>query len=334
LEVGITTTIPVEIVFAAGHVPVDLNNVFIASNDPGELVRRAEYDGYPRNICGWIKGIYSSVFERGIRTVIAAVEGDCSQTQAMIETLEMRGIEVIPFAFPYGRDRDLLAMQLQKLAERLGAEPAAVQEWKVRLDGIRRKIREVDELTWRDDKVTGLENHLWQVGASDFWGDALRFEQEIVQFLIEARAREPRTRGLRLGYAGIPPIFTDFYQFLEEEGAAVVYNEIQRQFAMPFDTPDIVEQYARYTYPYDIFGRIEDIAREINTRRIRGLIHYTQSFCFRQIQDLILRKNIAVPILTIEGESPGPLDARTRARIESFLEMLEDGGRRPEVGGR
>ena len=99
---------------------------------------------------------------------------------------------------------------------------------------------------------------------------------------------------------------------------------------MPFDTPDIVEQYARYTYPYDIFGRIEDIAREINRRHIRGLIHYTQSFCFRQIQDLILRKHIAVPILTIEGESPGQLDARTRARIESFLEMLDD---RKAAGG-
>ena len=322
MDIGITTTIPVEIVFAAGHVPVDLNNVFIASENPQELVRRAEYDGYPRNVCGWIKGIYSTALERGIRTVIAAVEGDCSQTQAMMETLEMQGIEIIPFAFPYGRDRDMLAMQLGKLAERLGAEWTAVERWKVRLDAVRQKIHEVDELTWRDGKVTGAENHLWQISASDFWGDVDRFERELDLFLAEARAREPQSGGIRVGYAGIPPIFTDFYEFLEQKGARVIYNEVQRQFAMPFETDDIVEQYARYTYPYDVFGRIEDIQREIERRNIRGLIHYVQSFCFRQIQDLILRKHISIPILTLEGEAPAPLDARTRVRIEGFVEML------------
>lgn len=322
LKVGITTTIPVETVFAGGHVPVDLNNIFIASNDPQELVRRAEYDGYPRNVCSWIKGIYSTAIEQGIGTVIAASEGDCSQTQAMMETLEMQGIEVIPFAFPYGRDRDLLRMQIHKLAKRLGAEWHAVEEWKERLDGIRRKIHEVDDLTWRDGKVSGLENHLWQISASDFGGDPDRFEQEIDQFLAEARARGQVSAGIRLGYVGIPPIFTNFYDFLEERHAAIVFNEVQRQFSMPFDTENIIEQYALYTYPYDIFGRIKDIKIEIERRNIRGLVHYTQSFCFRQIQDLIMRKDIHIPVLTLEGESPGPLDARTRVRIESFLEML------------
>jgi benzoyl-CoA reductase/2-hydroxyglutaryl-CoA dehydratase subunit BcrC/BadD/HgdB len=171
LEIGITTTIPVEVVYAAGHVPVDLNNIFISADDPQDLVRKAEYDGYPRNVCGWIKGIYSTAIERGIHTVIAAVEGDCSQTQAMMETLEMEGVEVIPFSFPYGRDRDILEMHIRKLAERLGAEWQKVLRWKVRLDGIRKKLQELDDLTWQAGKITGLENHSWQIGASDFCGD-------------------------------------------------------------------------------------------------------------------------------------------------------------------
>jgi benzoyl-CoA reductase/2-hydroxyglutaryl-CoA dehydratase subunit BcrC/BadD/HgdB len=322
LEIGITTTIPVEAVFAGGHVPVDLNNVFVASADARELVRRAEYDGYPSNVCSWIKGIYSTTIEKGIRTVIAVVEGDCSQTQAMMETFEMQGIDVIPFAFPYGRDRDLLEMQMHKLAERLGAEWSAVLEWKTRLDSIRLKLREVDELTWKGGKVRGAENHAWQISASDFWGDPNNFEHELDGFLVEARSREPHPQAIRLGYVGIPPIFSDLYPFLESKEVDVVLNEVQRQFAMPFDTDDIIEQYALYTYPYDIFGRIEDIKAEVARRDIRGLIHYTQSFCFRQIQDLILRKYVDLPILSLEGETPGPLDARTRVRIESFLEML------------
>jgi len=91
---------------------------------------------------------------------------------------------------------------------------------------------------------------------------------------------------------------------------------------MPFHTDDLVEQYLLYTYPYDIFGRIEDIRREVRRRRIAGLIHYTQSFCFRQIQELIIRRHVDVPILTIEGDAPAKLDARTKVRIESFVEML------------
>ena len=118
-------------------------------------------------------------------------------------------------------------------------------------------------------------------------------------------------------------MFTDLYDFLDSRGVSVVFNEVQRQFTMPFATDDLVEQYALYTYPYDIFARIEDIKREIARRDIDGLIHYTQSFCFRQIQDLILRRAIALPNLTVEGENPTRLDGRTRVRIESFLEMLE-----------
>lgn len=322
MEIGTTTTIPIEIVYAAGDVPVDLNNIFIAADDPQEMVVLAEHDGYPRNVCGWIKGIYGTAVKMGIKTVIAAVEGDCSQTQAMMETLEMLGIEIIPFAFPYGRDRDILAMQLKKLAGRLGADWSEVYDWKSRLDGIRQKIWQLDELTWKDGKVTGYENHIWQISSSDFWGDPDRFEAELDKFIIEAKAREPKIPRLRLGYMGIPPIFTDLYELFEEHNTSIVLNEVQRQFSMPFETDDIVEQYALYTYPYDIFGRIEDVTREIERRNIHGLIHYTQSFCFRQIQDLIVRKHIDIPILTLEGESPGPIDARTRVRIESFIEML------------
>ena len=60
-RVGFTTTIPVEVLLAGGRVPVDLNNVFIGAGNPAEYVRHAEADGFPRNSCGWIKGIYGIV---------------------------------------------------------------------------------------------------------------------------------------------------------------------------------------------------------------------------------------------------------------------------------
>ena len=322
MRIGITTTIPVEAVYAAGCVPVDLNNVFITSDEASDLVAEAEYEGYPRNTCGWIKGIYSVAKRGDVDAVIAVVEGDCSQTQAMMETLQMRGVEMIPFAFPYGRDRDVLRLHIDKLITRLGTTWDAAIQWKKRLDAIRRKVRRLDELTWTSGTISSFENHYFQVNCSDFMGDPDAFEAEIDARLARAERDEPREIGLKIGYAGVPPIFTDFCPYMESLGVCVAFNEVQRQFAMPFDTDDLVEQYALYTYPYDIFARIEDISREIDRRGLKGLIHYAQSFCFRQIQDLIIRKHIDIPILTLEGDSPARLDARTKVRIESFIEML------------
>jgi benzoyl-CoA reductase/2-hydroxyglutaryl-CoA dehydratase subunit BcrC/BadD/HgdB len=170
--------------------------------------------------------------------------------------------------------------------------------------------------------VTGEENHYFQVCTSDMNGDPETFEGEVDRFLAEARRRAPLPDRLRLAYIGVPPIFTDLYPSLEEAGARVVFNETQRQFSMPYATESLVEQYRRYTYPYDIFVRLEDIEQEIARRQVDGIIHYVQSFCFRQIEDLIVRKRFKLPILTLEGDRPGPLDARTRIRIEGFIEML------------
>ena len=57
-KVGITTTVPVEILLAAGYMPVDLNNLFITDQDPHRLVEIAERFGFPQNCCVWIKGIF------------------------------------------------------------------------------------------------------------------------------------------------------------------------------------------------------------------------------------------------------------------------------------
>ena len=91
---------------------------------------------------------------------------------------------------------------------------------------------------------------------------------------------------------------------------------------MPYPATSLLDQYLRYTYPYDIFTRIDDIQGEADKRRIDGLIHYVQSFCFRQIEDTLFEKILKLPSLTIEGDQPAPLDSRNRMKIEVFVEML------------
>jgi benzoyl-CoA reductase/2-hydroxyglutaryl-CoA dehydratase subunit BcrC/BadD/HgdB len=322
-RIGLTTTVPLEIIYASGRIPVDLNNIFITSPRRAALVEEAETAGYPRNTCGWIKGLYSTVLNEGdIRRVVAVPQGDCSNTMALMETLQLRGIETIPFAYPFDRDRDMLRLQMEKLHARLGTTWEDSKACRDELRRIREKVHEIDRLTWERGSVSGFHNHYYQVSCSDMNGDPKAFEFEIDGFLDAARRAKPGGEEVRLGFIGVPPICGDVYDFVESLGARVVFNEVQRQFSMPFETSDLVEQYALYTYPYDVFARADDILREGRKREIHGVIHYVQSFCFRQIEDIIFREKLPWPIITVEGDKPGPTDARTRLRMESFVEML------------
>jgi benzoyl-CoA reductase/2-hydroxyglutaryl-CoA dehydratase subunit BcrC/BadD/HgdB len=325
-RIGITTTIPVEVIFAADKVPVDLNNCFITSPQKEAYLAKAEAAGFPRNTCSWIKGIYGVTRETGITEVVAVTQGDCSNTHALMEVLQTTGVRIFPFAYPYDQDRQLLALQIARMMDHFGVTEDQVRAAKETLDRVRGKAHEIDRLTWEDGVVTGAENHLFLVSTSDLNGDWQAFEQEADRFLAKARARRPLAADVRLGYLGVPPIFTDLYDCVEQLGGKVVFNELQRQFSMPFAIDDIVEQYRRFTYPYSFFVRLEDIKAEVRRREIDGLIHYAQSFCFRQVQDIILRQEIKLPILTIEGDRPAPVDARTRLRLESFVEMLRHHG--------
>jgi benzoyl-CoA reductase/2-hydroxyglutaryl-CoA dehydratase subunit BcrC/BadD/HgdB len=327
-RIGFTTTIPVEVILAAGKTPVDLNNIFINDSHPGRMVDQAEQAGYPRNTCGWIKGLYSAARENELQAVISVMQGDCSNTLALMETLQLSRIPVLPFAFPFDRDYQTLQGQIQKLMDFWGVGPKQVEEVRNQLVTIRALCQEMDRLTWEDNLVSGGENHYFLVSSSDFNGSPEGYRTELELFLRAARVREPWREKVRLAYIGVPPIFTDFYQVTEKLGARVVFNEVQRQFSMPFATDDITAQYLAYTYPYGAFARLEDIQEQLGQRRVDGVIHYTQTFCFRQIEDMVFREYIKLPMLTLEGDRPGPVDARTRMRLEAFIDMLAgDDGR-------
>ena len=285
-------------------------------------MRAAEADGFPRNSCSWVKGIYGVVRERAVDEVVAVTQGDCSFTQALMEVLQYRGVRTAPFAFPFDRDPDALALEIRKLARRFGTTVPEAQAWKERLDAVRATVLEIDRLTWEAGTVTGEENHLWLVSCSDFRGDPRRYGEEAREFLETARRRPGRRDLVPLAFVGVPPVTAGIHAFLEEAGARVVFNEVSRQFAMPAPTRDLTEQYLAYTYPYSFFERLRDIRQENARRGIRGIVHYVQSFCFRQIEDILLREEAGLPVITLEGDEPGPLDGRTKIRLQAFIEML------------
>lgn len=325
-KIGLTTTVPIEVLLAAGYTPIDLNNLFITSEDYSRYVDIAERDGFPKSLCTWIKGIYGACVENDIKEIVGVVEGDCSNTKVLIEVLKLRGITVYPFSFPHSHKRDDVEKEINKFANIFGVEIEELEKVRKRLNEIRNLAKEIDKLTYIDNKANGFENHLFQVSLSDFNGDINGFEVELRNMISKIKEREPGKNTLRLGYIGVPPMTGDLYDFVEKFNGNIVYNEVQREFAFPRADKalSIYDQYYDYTYPYDIDFRIIELKKQINERKLDGIIHYTQAFCHKAVEDIILKQALNIPILNIEGDKLNALDARTKLRLEAFLDMLQD----------
>jgi benzoyl-CoA reductase/2-hydroxyglutaryl-CoA dehydratase subunit BcrC/BadD/HgdB len=332
-KIGITTTVPIEVLLAADYQPVDLNNVLITDKSPERLVNIAERAGFPLNCCSWIKGIYGVCMDYGIENVLCVTTGDCSNTIMLMEVLRLKGLKVIPFAYPDKPDTQKMQQTLEALAEALGTSLGAADKVRGKLEPARNLAFKLDELTWKEGVVSGGENHLWLVSTSDFNQDQQKYQQELKELIDQCQQRSPYPREeLRLGYIGVPSVYgKELYAYLETQGARVIFNETQRQFAMPQPGNSLAEQYSNYTYPYSIHERVKDITTEISRRRLDGIIHYVQAFCHRGIGDIIFRNSLKLPILTLEGNDDFFLTNHVKTRVEAFLDMLQRSRRRAKI---
>jgi len=325
-KIGLTTTVPVEVLIAAGYTPIDLNNLFITSEDYSRYIDLAERDGFPKSLCAWIKGIYGACIDNNIEEIVGVMEGDCSNTKALIEVLKLKGIKVYPFSFPHTHKKENVKSEIEKFIKLFNVTLEEVEEVRKKINSVRQLAKEIDELTYIEGKASGFQNHLYQVSLSDLNGDINSFELQLKESVEEIKKRESVRKKLRLGYIGVPPMPGDIYEFVERFNASFVYNEVQREFAFPraSEAADIFEQYYDYTYPYDIEFRLIELKKQIEERKLDGIIHYTQAFCYRAVEDIVLKEKLPIPILNIEGDKLNSLDARTKLRLEAFLDMLID----------
>jgi benzoyl-CoA reductase/2-hydroxyglutaryl-CoA dehydratase subunit BcrC/BadD/HgdB len=253
------------------------------------------------------------------------VRGDCSNTESLLETLEREAVEVHPFSFPINRSREFLVGEIENLCSFLGCSFDEAKEASGRVEELRSLARKIDERRWKHLRITAEEAHLALVSTSDLDSDDDEWENQMIRLLEGEEEREPEKEGIRLGYIGVPPIITDIFPRIESLGGNTVFFEVQRQFTMPSGSNEWIQRYLDYTYPYDISSRVADIKEQVEIRNIDGIVHYVQSFCHRQIDDIIFRRELKIPMLTIEGNLPGPMDERTQIRVEAFLDVLEKG---------
>lgn len=324
-RIGITTTVPQEVLIAAGYKVIDLNNIFVASENYMEYIDIAEKDGFPKSMCAWIKGLYGVCIKEGIEEIVGVIEGDCSNTRALAEVLKLKGKMVYPFSYPTSRILEDVEKSVKDFMNIFGVNEKDVEEVRFNLNKTRKMLKEIDKLTV-DGYATGFENHLYLVSSSDFNGDCIEFENMLRETIYKIKKRDKQEFEIKLAYIGVPPMMGDLYDYMECLGAKIVYNEVQREFSFPRyeNYMNIYQQYHDYTYPYDIEFRLKEIKNQIKERKIDGVIHYTQAFCYRGIEDIIVKNKLDIPVINIEGDKLNELDARTKLRLEAFVDMLKD----------
>lgn len=324
--IGITTTIPIEIPYAAGRTVCDLNNRFVGDPRPNHFIDAAEAHGFPTTCCAWTKGLYGLLHEEAIREVIGVVEGDCSESTAMLDILRSEGYVVHPFGYPHARSKEALAAGMRALADALGTDLDAAARMKTELDAVRSLARDIDEAAWQGNHVDSGVLFSCLLALTDFLGDVpgcrTMLERVRAQVVVPPIPNEAPKR-IRLGCVGVPTILHDLWERIEAFGARVVYHEVPLEFSgvRQIGVP-LVEAYTDFSYPYDAAHRMEVLAAEVERRGVDGVIHYVQTFCHRQIHDRLLRARLGVPVLTLEADRPGEVDGRTETRIEAFLEQL------------
>ncbi len=341
--IGFTSTIPVEIIFAANKIPLDLNNIFISSENPNEFINTSELEGFPRNFCAWTKGLYGVIkkYEDKIEKIIAVVEGDCSSNKTLFEVIKnvnlSKNFELLYFSYSYKKTLEELLKNIIDLMEIFNVTWQDIISVHKKLFNIRKKLFYLDEIAYKNLGIKNIDLHLWQISSSDFSSDYKIFEKNLDEFLGNSNfisGKNPE-KILKLGLIGVPTIIPEFYNFLDSLGVKVIFNETAREFTFTknfdfnYENQDefikkYLQQYLDYTYPYDIEFRIQNIKQEIEKRKLDGLVHYVQSFCHKQVDDISFRKKIDIPILTIEEDRPGFLSERTKIRLESFATVLQE----------
>ncbi len=306
-KVGSTALIPCEIVYACGYLPIDLNNFVPFSNITPE-----------DKLCAWTAIWRDLVLKKYVKIdkLVVVASGDCYNALVDGEKIELSGIKTFYFMYPFDGNSDYMKKTLRNFVEFLGG----IKEEKLMSEvyKLKKLALEIDRKRVLG-KADNASTFKILVSSSDLMGSIERYRTEIENF-----EEKDVDYDYRVALIGIPPIYKDFHEILEEIGFLVVYDEMPYEFARLSgrNLDEIAKNYANYTFARNIKFRINFIKNEIKKRKVEAVIHFTQFACHHKLEDSIFRRELDIPILTIEADLPGRTPEQIRLRLEAFAERL------------
>gem|GEM_PF-2151617 len=319
---GITALVPPELIYAAGWRPLDINNWI-----PGS-------DARPRSkLCAWTASWREAILggELKLDALVVVAGGDCHNALADGQVAARNVGRTHYFFYPFDGDAGYMEGQLRALEGFLGEglrgerahdramraleEVAAAKRLGLRLEALRSAGRADPGSTF--DAL---------ISFSDLEGDPARFGGK-VERLIDASRDFRGTEGPGVALIGVPPIYRDFHRACAEAGLRVVFDELPYEFLRlgGHDLRSLARSYSTYTFARPVEFRLGLLKRELSRRKVRGIIHYAQFTCHHLLEDGLLREELDLPMLTVQGDLPGRTPAQVRLRLEAFGELLGAG---------
>ncbi len=322
-SIGITAIVPPEIFYARGCRSVDLNNWVVG-------LEEAPSD----KLCAWTAAWRDILLDDPslIDGLVVVAGGDCHN--ALVDGQRIAHETDIPvhyFFYPFDGDEGYLLRELEGLDEFV-AEIA--QKKAARPDDsapniihqVKLRCCELDRLRCKRDLDPG-EVFKLLIAASDMMGDVQAYSKACDKLYQQWRLEkhpEPPKELKPVAIIGVPPIMDDFHKVCWDVGLKVVFDEMPYEFVERGGTTleEMATSYAKYTFARPLEFRFENLKEVIAKREVAGLIHYTQYACHHTLEDPLLRKEFDIPLLTLQGDLPRPVDRQIRLRLEAFYESL------------
>ncbi|NJD77156.1 MAG: 2-hydroxyacyl-CoA dehydratase [Candidatus Methanoperedens sp.] len=307
-KIGLTALVPPELIFACGGEPVDVNNIIPASKK------------YPRNkLCAWTAIWKEMLVERelSVDSLIVVAGGDCHNALVDGQKVAMSGIPTHFFFYPFDGDPEYLESQLYGLSGFLGGIkfPEKIKQ----INDLKKLGQKIDIKRSRG-RITSGEAFNILISFSDLRGNLEEFQKNIASI----KEHSIKT-GNRIALIGVPPIFCDFHDVAQSLGLHIVFDELPYEFIRHrgANIREIACDYREYTFARPLDFRINFLQKELEKRKVDGIIHYTQFACHHMLEDEIIRSRLDYPVLTIQGDLPGNTPQQIKLRLEAFREMLE-----------
>ena len=310
-KIGITALVPPELIFACGAEPFDVNNVIPESKK------------HPRNkLCAWT-AIWNEMLinkEIEIDSLVVVAGGDCHNALVDGQKVQRSGIPTHFFFYPFDGNPEYLESQLESMSGFLGGV-----RYPEKFSEIRKlkKLGKIIDEKRCDGKISPADAFRILISFSDLCGDLNKLHDAIASIKEQKIELESR-----VALIGVPPIYSDIHEVAENLGLQVVFDELPYEFIRHGgdNIHSIARDYCEYTFARPLDFRFGFLRKELDRRKVDGVIHYTQFACHHMLEDDILRNELDYPVLTIQGDMPGKTPEQVKLRLEAFGEML---GRRP-----
>ena len=306
-KIAITALVPPELIFACGGEPFDVNNVIPISKKT------------PRNkLCAWT-AIWQEMLvkrEQKIDSLIVVAGGDCHNALVDGQKAAMSGIPTHFFFYPFDGDAGYLESQLYKLRDFLGniEYPEKFREIKK----LKKTGLQIDKKRL-SGKISSTDAFRIMVSFSDLRGDLNDFQKAIAE--VKENYIELNNR---VALIGVPPIYHDFHEVAQSLDLQIVFDELPHEFIRHsgINLEEVARDYSDYTFARPLDFRIGFLQKELEKRKVDGIIHYTQFACHHTLEDEVMREKLDYPMLTLQGDMPGKTPEQIKLRLEAFREMI------------